>query len=422
MIFQGALPKGALLFCKQFRLSKYAIGCVGSFSIPMMMKGDFLANDVSLFSLALSYHLNGIIGDFIYKLDFEREKIQSLLKTEKQFAVICVLAEYGNYFYEKNLYQSRMKKYFESHFFEMVDSFHEKKSVFGNLKHQYFNCDVFDFVKKIDSSVPVFVFPPTYKGGYEKQFRFLDDSFEYERCSFKTIGDEEYKELFDLVRERKNYVFFADREMDGLKVGYVELAGKKTISIYSDMHPDSLGTWQVRDSKPPSLLPIEEDFEFDDNTKISIEEVSVLEARCVMDKYLSSKILKYSTANFYFLLLANGKYFGMLGFSRSGHVPDAVLLMNDLVTNSKEKRLSKLAIMLSKITELKKRLEMLYLREFSKIFTAVYTDKPVSMKYRGIFELERREKGELVYHSEFENRGMREVYLEWLKKYGRKDQ
>lgn len=422
MIFQGALPRGALLFCKQFQLSKYAVGCVGSFSIPMMMKGEFLANDVSLFSLALSHHLNGTFGNFTYRLDFEKEKIQQLLATEKQFAMICVLAEFGNYFYEKNLYQSRMKKYFEAHIFEMVDSFHEKKSVFGKLKHRYFNCDVFDFVKRIDDSIPIFIFPPTYKGGYEKQFKFLDDSFEYERCSFRTIGDEEYKELFDYVCERKNFVFFADREMDGSKVGYIELAGKKAISIYSDMHSDSLGTWQVRNSKPPSLLPIEEDFKFDDNTEISIEEIGVLEARCVMDKYLSSKILKYSTANFYFLLLAGGKYFGMLGFSGSGHVADAVLLMNDLVTNSNEKRLSKLAIMLSKTSDVKKKLERLYLREFSRIFTAVYTDKPVSMKYRGIFELAKREKGKLVYHSEFENRGIREVYSEWLRRFGRKAQ
>ena len=41
---------------------------------------------------------------------------------------------------------------------------------------------------------------------------------------------------------------------------------------------------------------------------------------------------------------------------------------------------------------------------------------PVSMKYRGVFKLERREKGKLMYNGFFNKQTLIENYNQWLKR------
>jgi hypothetical protein len=53
---------------------------------------------------------------------------------------------------------------------------------------------------------------------------------------------------------------------------------------------------------------------------------------------------------------------------------------------------------------------------FDGLKTTVYTDKPVSMKYRGVFNLDRRDKGKLMYSCLFSEKGLDDVYSEWLTK------
>ncbi|WP_436835789.1 GNAT-like putative antirestriction protein, partial [Chryseobacterium gambrini] len=46
-------------------------------------------------------------------------------------------------------------------------------------------------------------------------------------------------------------------------------------------------------------------------------------------------------------------------------------------------------------------------------------DKPVSMKYRGIFKLDAKKDGFLNYSSDVRSGSPDEIYQEWLKKYGK---
>jgi hypothetical protein len=57
------------------------------------------------------------------------------------------------------------------------------------------------------------------------------------------------------------------------------------------------------------------------------------------------------------------------------------------------------------------------LAELPFLTTMVFTDKPVSMKYRGLFKLARRDEGKLVYSTEMGIRNLKEVIPLWLKKY-----
>jgi hypothetical protein len=47
----------------------------------------------------------------------------------------------------------------------------------------------------------------------------------------------------------------------------------------------------------------------------------------------------------------------------------------------------------------------------------VFTDKPVSMKYRGLYKLARRDEGKLVYETQMGIHDLKAVVPLWLKKY-----
>jgi hypothetical protein len=47
----------------------------------------------------------------------------------------------------------------------------------------------------------------------------------------------------------------------------------------------------------------------------------------------------------------------------------------------------------------------------------VFTDRPVSMKYRGLYKLIRKDPGKLVYETEMGILKLSEVIPLWLKKY-----
>lgn len=60
------------------------------------------------------------------------------------------------------------------------------------------------------------------------------------------------------------------------------------------------------------------------------------------------------------------------------------------------------------------------MRNATQLVTTVFTEKPISMKYRGIWELESRKPGHLQYVSHVRNQTPEEIYREWYRKHGSK--
>jgi hypothetical protein len=73
--------------------------------------------------------------------------------------------------------------------------------------------------------------------------------------------------------------------------------------------------------------------------------------------------------------------------------------------------------MVTQCQDTKRILEERLLSRRQKIYTTAFTDKPVSMKYRGVYELAKRGKGFLNYATEFNDTTFQEVVGLWMKKY-----
>ena len=115
--------------------------------------------------------------------------------------------------------------------------------------------------------------------------------------------------------------------------------------------------------------------------------------------------------------LTNGKAFGFAVFSAGlGTVDENEILFlhTDFVVNSKIERLSKLLLYLLRSKEVQRVISRSYVHRYSGLQTTVYTDKPVSMKYRGPWKkIGVNEGGKLRYVAQFTDHSMKECYELW---------
>ena len=105
-----------------------------------------------------------------------------------------------------------------------------------------------------------------------------------------------------------------------------------------------------------------------------------------------------------------------------GHVD---LLADFCVPGTRYARLSKLIVMLACCGQSRRLVERMDELHVYHVDTRVFTDRPVSMKYRGVMRLDRRGvnavgQKSLVYTQEFDDSTWKETYLRWLTKHGSK--
>ncbi|MBU4356864.1 MAG: hypothetical protein KJ822_16230 [Proteobacteria bacterium] len=117
-----------------------------------------------------------------------------------------------------------------------------------------------------------------------------------------------------------------------------------------------------------------------------------------------------------FIVAVDGKVCGFLIYSLT--MGREIYLLADFAIDScKYKRLAKLVLLTTQTREVQQAIEEKFLLELPKCTTMVFTDRPVSMKYRGLYKLIRKDPGKLVYETEMGVLKLNEVIPLWLKKY-----
>jgi len=427
MGFIGSVPNEAFYAFEQMKIKDYHVGCVGAFKVPLYLGGTFEANDISLLSRCYSAFLNGKL----LELEIKEERLKFLqpcLDGVQQMSTVLFLLELADYWNKKHIYaQTMVEKYLR--FYELKLNKATDRYLFGTLPHRYFEQDIFDFVKERNDGKPLLMFPPTYEGGYEKAFKVFESFFGFEQPEHTIIGEKEYQELFDIVINRGNYFFYTDRPMDkGKLVAKLAKKGKKTVFLYSDLAKKKVAFYQNTSSEPIKMKPMTDDVVLDGTEEIKLLEISQNQSNFIQQKYLSYNIDVIGNPTVNLLVVVGNYYAGMIGFNANSSIPFMII---DLALPSRYKRLSKLVIMLALCKEAHRKISTTFTCHPKEIKTTVLTDKPVSMKYRDVWELEERSKGNPNGENEYEKYGRlkyrgipteetaQEVYRKWFKKYGK---
>lgn len=412
------------------------VGCSGNYAIDKICAGRGFkvhSNDVSLYSALIGFIATGkelwkpVLRDELLKsalFKYGDSPKESLAKV--MFAMAC-----GDYIAQKNDYERMMLERYLQKAADFMDSTlekFEKTDMFAFHAEDFFYGDFRDSIERAGEKDLIFAFPPTYKGGYEKLYKFVNEAFEYPQAEYGLFEPDKAAECFADFLSRKQCMIYTDQRHEMLEEwlsGQIQLGGgKHEIFLYSsfEKRPESavfIGDLGGREDVPrTALLPRE--YVPKETDKPFIRVVPSNDVLHYKRLFMSARV-DYSKGEDLCLEFGlNGKAFGWASFSTmlGTRQPGCIFEVSDFVMNSSVKHLSKLLIRLLLTDDARRVIMRRFFVSYRGIQTSVYTSKPVSMKYRGVFQLlERDEKAhKLTYVGYFGKKSMQEVYAEWWRK------
>lgn len=407
---------------------KCYIGCSGNFTVEQIISRrcsqvEIYSNDVSLYSSALGHMLAGAA--------FRIEVINPELSWASRYvdrqgperiATLLLLLEMLKYEKRSNHFSERMWQTYLVNFEGMLEKTADrvKRAAASIRVREYTMADVFDYYPRPDGVSIGFL--PTYVGGYEKLFQRLDESIDWDRPSYDVLTTERREETLRKMMEG-DYILYDDQPRDLPCVARVDLFGRKTVFIYSNLF-FRRGVFRKKINEKASrydiLMPEEE---IPRDSPVRVKEADISTINHYRNMYLSKKIQPGSGGPC-FLVFAGDKLFGFLifqAYSKKGGPSNEIYLLSDFVVPStRHRRLAKLLLLAVTCREMKQVLDEMQIRDHASILTTAFTDKPVSMKYRGVFELVKRGEGFLNYRGTFGENTFKEVIALWMKKYGKR--
>jgi hypothetical protein len=404
---------------------KIYVGCSGNFSIESVIssrcaRADIHSNDISLYSTAAGYMLTDrhlpveiIHPDLTWLNDYTRRG------PCEQIAVLQLLLTMLEFEKRNNAHRQRLWDGYLAQFDYLFSRTVEKARAFKASVRivDYTTTDVFDYFPRSDGVMIGYL--PTYSGGYERLYKKLSAAVRWESPDYAILTEE--RRLATIEKMTKGeYILFDDTERDLPCISKVAKPGKREVYIYSNLRiPGGLIRSHISEKHPryDILMP---DDEITTAATITVKQVDLPTINHYRNLFLSKRITPGAGGPNY-LVFAAGKLFGammFLPYSVKLRSRTEIYLMSDFVVPSnRHTRLAKLMLMVTLCRETRELLEKNQIKRYETILTSVFTDKPVSMKYRGLYELVKRGEGFLNYRGTFADLTYLEVIPQWIKKY-----
>lgn len=404
------------------------IGCSGNYTTDKIMSAmgyTVHSNDVSLYSK--------LIADLLLDTSTEVECINPELKNVfdtweetkyKKLVQVMFALKVAQFHQRKNDYQEEMFNAFIEQskiYYDNTIKKLEKGALDFSIQSFYYG-DFLDFLKMKRGKGVGISFPPTYKGGYEKLFSYVEESFKYEHASYNIFDPKEGGAVFKELLDNDENIIYSDRYfniLEGYLVGKIRLGSNKNpLFAYSSLQTNN-HYYIERDKfvKPSHIHILPVDYQFTTDTVITVRQCAVNDVNYYKAFYMANKVNYTTGGDFGLVFMADGMAFGFTSFSKQLSTLSQIFMQSDFVVNSETQRLSKLLIMLVKSHDVQRLIARKMYNYYDGVKTTVYTTSPVSMKYRGVFNLERRDEGKLIYSSIFTEKSLNELYALWIRKY-----
>lgn len=404
------------------------IGCSGNYTTDKIMSAmgyTVHSNDVSLYSK--------LIADLLLDTSTEVECINPELKNVfdtweetkyKKLVQVMFALKVAQFHQRKNDYQEEMFNAFIEQskiYYDNTIKKLEKGALDFSIQSFYYG-DFLDFLKMKRGKGVGISFPPTSKGGYEKLFSYVEESFKYEHAPYNIFDPKEGGAVFKELLDNDENIIYSARYfniLEGYLVGKIRLGSNKNpLFAYSSLQTNN-HYYIERDKcvKPSHIHILPVDYQFTTDTVITVRPCAVNDVNYYKAFYMANKVNYTTGGDFGLVFMADGMAFGFTSFSKQLSTLSQIFMQSDFVVNSETQRLSKLLIMLVKSHDVRRLIARKMYNYYDGVKTTVYTTSPVSMKYRGVFNLERRDEGKLIYSSIFTEKSLNELYALWIRKY-----
>ncbi|GIZ15515.1 hypothetical protein [Capnocytophaga catalasegens] len=209
-----------------------------------------------------------------------------------------------------------------------------------------------------------------------------------------------YYGVLDGLRENQKFMFVSENAYFK-KVNKIAKQGKSI--FYSSQKAKTKITQKQEKQQCISIEIPPNDLDISNHNKLKIIPVKPSEFSVIQREYVK-KVHKTSGVYFSFLVFYENYCLGGFGFNfpKGSETNYDLWLLSDFSTNNQVFRLSKLILLCIQSQVVKKILQRKTKMEVNNCYTKVYTNQPVSMKYRGVFKKVKLEKESvLMYETDF---------------------
>lgn len=319
----------------------------------------------------------------------------------------------------------------EAYFDKIVKKIESVKSNIGNMK--FYGMDACKLLPDVREGDFVFYDPPVIIGDYENQYKVLESVFEFKDPDYTIIDTELKMRQLNELHEKGAIVYYRtnnpcpDINFPFELTYHYQYKYHGAYCIYTNIKTDKwVGAWSPIKEKVMKLPMIDRNDVITVNSKIEFIPCNSQVANHY--RLLWVKKAEITDSGHAFIILVDGKLIGVAVIADSIKFGTdwAVIYSDPACPHSKYKRLSKLIIYLICTQLTLKLINDKAIWEHKGFTTRVFTNEPVSMKYRSLFELTERSEDEegnykykLIYKSKKIFQSYEEALREWLKKDGK---
>ncbi len=407
------------------------VGCSGNFTVERVLwkagVKNLHSNDVSLYSCYIGKYLAGEELE-VQIVDMEYEWLGEYMKGPiETIATFLLCSEMFKYADRQEPYFRRMWKAYIEQFAKLHEQTKERvvKALDGVKLKSFYAGDVIDFIKQAPDDAVVISFPPTYKGGYERMYKKFDSVFAWEKPTYQVFDDQRFMEFTNELMSKEAWVTLRDKRVEELEpfLKAVVQTGMRSRPVYVYAQEGRAKVTLPRQKTEQLKIPrFTENDEITSNSILSVIHITQGQMNLLRSEYLSPHIVPAS-AMVNMAVTVDGKVIGAIAFSDAKYVvasTDIYMMSDFAVRPTKYERLSKLVLVAALSKEVRDYLEQVFSKKIYTITTTAFTEKAVSMKYRGLFELHNRKEGMLNYMASAGRWTLREGLKWWIERHSHK--
>lgn len=425
--------------------------CSGNFSLETTLRvngytGSITGCDVSVYTSSLGAYLAG--SEIPLVMDFDEFPELSAMRDhlgdqEGRAACVALAFDVLKFVGRKNGFQNRMMDAYVRRLPELVEKTRERLRVKREAVRldAYYAQDGMQRMREIPEGPDdvILTFPPTYSGDYENMYKKLD-----RLCMW---AKPEYEDISGLVQFAREvvarpgpWIFGAEiptpelEDVVGRPLSRTPRGSQKNIYLFSNLVQEpSVIRRDV--SLSPTLYPrITEADEIRPDSKLEIFPIKSPEANYIRAVYIALTAVQCD-GMFNFAVTLDRKVIGLLilqmsnkqqKFDGEAVAAENVIYMtaDTAVSVDKYPRLSKLVLLASLSKELRYEVERRLVQQIDWVMTTAFSKHQVSMKYRGVFNLQKRAEDpdkpgitKLNYAARTGQHTLDEALQIWLKKH-----
>lgn len=407
-MFQGSLPDSVLRIVgdcvKGWSCTDIFVGCSGNFTVERMLKKttDFRlhGNDVTIYSCILGNFFAGnpIKAEFREDYTGPMAFVKDYMKSDLDIAAVTLmLSKLAVYLASKpNPFYLRMIDAHKAQWPTLFSQTRDKLEKAGQFLTSFYAGDVIEWIDAIPKEQGFISYPPFYAGGYEKMHKAISEIIAWNPPEYEILDRARMMDMLRKVAERKYFIFTTTDELPEFSeylVGISQTTSRGVpLYVYSKATKSRIMVPNQQVSSP-MVERLGEDEDIGD--EIKLVPLKSEHFRALRSQYLNPHIKPGSETSSYGVFVDN-KLVGVFAFSASPtlsnwdkHIqtPTMYLLSDFPVAPTKYKRLAKLVLYASLSKESKMLAERLTSHRIRSLVTTAFSKKPVSMKYRGLFQL-----------------------------------